>query len=142
MPCALAFTGAPPRSSTDAKDTDEEKAAATLAQFGPWVPAIAFEEVYQEIIAAYCGNYWGRSNAHATLSPFIDTLNTTQVRRVARMFAENERVQKELSQSKPKARAVTLLTELRGKLTISSHNDEVDDAVDAVSLLRRPAIIR
>jgi hypothetical protein len=109
-----------------AKDTsygwsEEEKAAATLAQFGPWVPAIAFEEVYQEILASTCGNYWGRSNAHAVLRPFIDTLNTTQVRRLLRMFTENERVQEELSQSKPKAQAITLLNGLKGKLTISSH---------------------
>jgi len=115
--------------------TAEEKAAATFAQFGPWVPDIAFEEVYQEILSVHCGNYWGRSKAHATLGPFTDTLNTTQVRRVARMFAENERVQEELSQSKPKAQAVALLTELKGKLTITSHKDEVDDAIQAVKAL-------
>jgi hypothetical protein len=61
----------------DAKDTsygwgDEEKAARTLEQFGPWVPNIAFEEVYQEILTVYCGNYWGRSKAHLTLKPFLE----------------------------------------------------------------------
>ena len=96
------------------------------------MPAIAFEEVYQEILAVHCGNYWGRSKAHLTLSPFIETLNTTQVRRLARMFVENERVREELSQSKPKLQAVTLLNELKEKLTILSHKDELDDAVEAV----------
>ncbi|WP_315983533.1 hypothetical protein [Aliamphritea spongicola] len=39
--------------------TDEDKAAKALAQFGPHVPSIAFEDVYQEILAVWCGNYWG-----------------------------------------------------------------------------------
>lgn len=38
--------------------TDESKAANVLAQFGPFVPGIAFEDVYQEILAVWCGNYW------------------------------------------------------------------------------------
>jgi len=113
----------------------EEKAAATLAQFGPWVPTIAFEEVYQEILAVHCGNYWGRSNAFAMLNAFLDSLNTNQIRQVARMFTENERVQDELSQSKPKAEALTLLRKLKGKLTISSHKDEIDDAIAVVEAL-------
>jgi hypothetical protein len=115
--------------------SSEEKAAATLAQFGPWVPAIAFEEVYQEILSVYCGNYWGRSGAHVALDAFLDTLNTNQVRQVAHMFVENERVQGELSQSKPKAEAVGLLTNLKVKLTISSHKDEIDDAIATVKKL-------
>jgi len=124
----------------DAKDTsygwsDEEKAAATLAQFGPWVPTVAFEEVYQEILSVHCGNYWGRSKAHATLGPFLESLNTNQVRQVARMFVENERVQEELSQGKPRGHAVDLLAKLKGKLTISSHKDEIDDAIAAVKAL-------
>ena len=39
--------------------TDEEKAAKALVQFGPYVPSIAFEDVYQEILTVWCGNYWG-----------------------------------------------------------------------------------
>src|SRR5690606_14014808 len=35
----------------------ETVAAKTLGQLGPHVPSIAFEEVYQEILAAWCGNY-------------------------------------------------------------------------------------
>jgi len=31
--------------------SDEEKAAKSLAQFDPYVPSIAFEDVYQEILA-------------------------------------------------------------------------------------------
>ena len=120
-----------------AKDTsygwsDEEKAARTLAQFGPWVPSIAFDEVYQEILTVYCGNYWGRSNAHLDLSPFFTNLNTGQIRQVARMFIDNPRAQDELHQSKPSARAVELLGMFKSKVTISAHKDEIDDAIEHV----------
>ena len=64
----------------------EEAAARTLMQFGAHVPSTCFEEVYQEILAVWCGNYWGRSTAHEILRPFIDRLNTDQIRRIARMF--------------------------------------------------------
>src|SRR5262249_52624063 len=124
----------------DAKDTSygwlaEEKAARTLAQFGPWVPTIAFDEVYQEILAVWCGNYWGRSRAHAMLEPFIQKLNTSQIRQVVRLFTESERVREELSQVKPKDRAMEFLSELRDKLTISSHKDEVDETIEFVKKL-------
>lgn len=124
----------------DAKDTsygwaDEEKTARTLAQFGPWTPPIAFEEVYQEIIAVTVGNHWGRSKAHAVLAPFFDKLNTSQTRQVARLFAENERVQEELFQAKPKAQAMALLKAMKAKLTISSHKDEVEEAIATVKAL-------
>jgi hypothetical protein len=56
--------------------SEEEKAARTLGQFGPWTPSIAFEEVYQEILSVWCGNYWGRSTAYAHLGPFVDKINT------------------------------------------------------------------
>jgi hypothetical protein len=115
--------------------TDEEKAARTLEQFGPWVPSVALEEVYQEIIAVTLGNYWGRSNAHSALEQFFERLNTSQTRQVVRLFIENERVQDELSQSKPKDRAQALLKELKSKLTISSHKDEVDEAISLVMSL-------
>lgn len=124
----------------DAKDTsygwaNEEKAARTLAQFGPWTPPIAFDEVYQEIIAVTVGNHWGRSKAHAVLAPFFDKLNTNQTRQVARLFAENERVQEELFQAKPKAQAMALLKAMKAKLTISSHKDEVEEAIATVKAL-------
>ncbi|WP_248914367.1 hypothetical protein [Pseudomonas moorei] len=122
----------------DAKDTSygwpsEEKAAKTLSQFGPWVPSVAFEEVYQEILAVWCGNYWGRSSAHSSLTSFIEELNTTQIRQVVKFFITNERVKSELSQHKPKKQAVTLLNALSKSLTIQSHKDEVQQALDEVN---------
>lgn len=116
--------------------TDEEKAANTLAQFGPWVPSIAFEEVYQEILSVWCGNYWGRSKAHRTLDPFLDSLNTNQIREIGHMFMENERVTAELSARKPSARATELLTSLKSRLTILAHKDEMDKAIEYVQTLR------
>jgi hypothetical protein len=80
----------------------EGVAAKTLAQLGPHVPSIAFESVYQEIISVCCGNYWGRSEAFSYLSPFIEILNTEQIRKIILMFRENERVKSELFQEKPK----------------------------------------
>lgn len=120
-----------------AKDTSygwagELSAAKTLKQFGPYVPGTAFTEVYQEILAVWCGNYWGHSGASAHLQGFVDALNTTQLRELASMFTSNDRVKAELFQSKPKARAKSLLTTIKGKLTIQAHLDEIDAVIDVV----------
>lgn len=120
-----------------AKDTSygftaEVSAAKTLEQFGPYVPSTAFAEVYQEILAVWCGNYWGHSGASDHLQEFIDALNTSQLRELANMFLGNERVRAELFQSKPKKRAVALLQSMRKRLTIQAHLDEVDDIVTSI----------
>ncbi|PJI91271.1 hypothetical protein BC777_0095 [Yoonia maricola] len=124
----------------DAKDSSygwkaEETAAETLVQFGPHVPNIAFEEVYQEIVSACCGNYWGHSGAGDILSPFITTLNTEQVRRLVGLFCTNERVRSELFQSKPKARALKILAALKDSVTIAAHKSEVDSAIAEIDAL-------
>jgi len=125
------------KSLATAKDSSygwaaEESAAKTLEQFGPYVPSTAFAEVYQEIISAWCGNYWGCSGAAAHLQIFIDTLNTNQLRDVASLFTSNERAKSELFQAKPKARAKQLLSSMKAKLTIQAHLDELDAVIDAV----------
>jgi len=109
--------------------SSEVVAAKTLEQFGPCVPSIAFEEVYQEILAVWCGNYWGRSAAHRHLTAFIDTLNRDNLRKTAQFFASNERVRSELFQPKPKARAIDLLQAIRDKLPIEAHKGEVDEVL-------------
>jgi hypothetical protein len=124
----------------DAKDASygwpaEEKAARTLHQFGPYVPSVAFEEVYQEILAVWCGNYWGRSASHEDLQPFIDELNTSQIRQLAKLFLSNERVKSELSQLKPKKQAIALLKILSGELTIQAHKDEIQQIEDELNEL-------
>jgi hypothetical protein len=120
-----------------AKDTsygwaDEEKAAKALAQFGPHVPSIAFEDVYQEILTVWVGNYWGRSTAFLTLKPFIDVLNSNQLMSLARLFLENERASEELFSSKPKAKAKDLLEAIKGKLTIQASIDEIDEIISEI----------
>jgi len=120
-----------------AKDTSygwssEVTAAATLEQLGPSVPSICFEEVYQEILAVWCGNYWGRSGAYALLQTFIDRLNTDQIRSLVSMFRRNTRVRDELHQTKPKARGIELLNALRERVTIASHVSEVDSAIKSL----------
>lgn len=123
-----------------AKDTayswkDEEVAAKTLAQFGPYVPSICFEEVYQEILAVWCGNFWGRSSAHSTLAAYIDALNTDQLVQIINMFVANERVKSELGQTKPKAQAVRFLLTLKPRFTIEAHIGLVDRAIDYVNTI-------
>lgn len=113
----------------------EETAAHTLAQFGPFVPSIAFEDVYQEIVAVYCGNYWGRSGAGNILGEFITSLNTDQVRRLIAIMVNNDRAKSELFQGKPKARAIDLLETLKSKLTIAAHTAEADQAIATIQAL-------
>lgn len=109
--------------------SDETSAARGLAQFGAHVPKIAFEEVYQEILAVWCGNYWGRSAASSILEPFIDSLETRELRQVVELFQSNERVRAELFQSKPKKRAIELLNRIKEKLPLEAHKTEVDKAI-------------
>src|SRR5205823_9168500 len=114
----------------EAKDTaygwsQEEAAAKTLAQLGTSVPSVAFEQVYQEILAVWCGNYWGRSNACSTLTPFINILGTDQLRVLMKLFRENERVRNELSQEKPKNRAAMLLASFENRFTIEGNKEEL-----------------
>ncbi|UDQ99458.1 hypothetical protein AAEX28_05070 [Lentisphaerota bacterium WC36G] len=114
---------------------NEEKAAKSLAQFGPHVPSIAFEDVYQEIIAVWCGNYWGRSQAHLTLKPFIDSLDSIKLMVLARMFKDNERVTEELFQDKPKRMAKKLLTQIKNKLTLEANINEIDEIKDSLDTI-------
>ena len=111
---------------------DEVKSAKSLSQFGPHVPSIAFEEIYQEILAVWFGNYWGRSDAYIELEPFIKSLNTTNLIRLARMMIENERSSNELFQSKPKSQAIDLLRWIKTKLTIQANIDEIDSISDKI----------
>jgi hypothetical protein len=122
----------------EAKDTsygwtEEVKAAKSLAQFGPYVPRTVFEVVYQEILAVWCGNYWGRSTAYTHLEPFLFDLDTRDLRRVVELFHANERVRSELFQSKPKARAVELLTRMKDeKFSLQVHKNEIEAAIAAL----------
>jgi hypothetical protein len=121
-----------------AKDTtygwvDEEKAAKALAQFGPHVPSIAFEDVYQEILTVWIGNYWGRSTAYLTLNQFIDVLNSNQLMALSRLFLDNERARSELFSVKPKARAKEMLEGIKDKLTIQASIDEIDEIISEIA---------
>jgi len=113
----------------------ELSASRNLAQLGIVVPSIAFEEVYQEIIAVWCGNYWGTSKSQKDLAQFFEGLNTDQLRIVMKMFRENERVKEELSQSKPKNMAVELLDSFNSRLTIEAHKQELRDTIKGVKKL-------
>lgn len=115
--------------------SSEETAARTLHQLGLNVPSICFEEVYQEILTVWCGNYWGRSSAHAYLKLFIDSVNTDQIRVLISMFSKNTRVRDELFQNKPKMQAFELLHTLKAKLTIESHKEEADAAIREVNTI-------
>jgi len=113
----------------------EESASLNINQLGTSVPSVAFEEVYQEIIAVWCGNFWGRSRSHTNLQPFFNDLNTDKVRIIINMFLNNDRVLEELSQRKPKAEALELLHSLEPKLTIEAHKQELQNAINQISRL-------
>ena len=123
-----------------AKDTsygwaEEEAASRSLLQLGTAIPSIAFEQVYQEVIAIYCGNYWGRSKSHTTLDNFFDSLNTDQLRTVMKLFRENERAREELHQSRPRAFAVELLKTFKAKFTLEAHKQELKDTISNIKEL-------
>lgn len=128
------------RKLAEAKNTSygwsqEEDAARTLVQFGTNVPTSCFEEVYQEILAVWCGNYWGRSGAATILSAFIEALPTDKLLRVSRMFRDNERVKSELFQPRPSAHAIALLESIRSRMTLSGHIGELDSIIASVHAL-------
>ena len=111
----------------------EVSAALNLSQLGICIPSVAFEEVYQEIIAVWCGNYWGRSDSHSLLKQFFESLNSDKIRIIIKMFKDNERVKEELSQPKPKLEAVRLLDSFNEKLTLEAHKQELKEAILSVS---------
>ena len=69
---------------------------------------------------------WGHSDTIDSLRPFIDCLNSDQIRKVASMFIHNQRVTEELYWAKPKARAMQLLLELQSRLTLEAHIEEIN----------------
>lgn len=123
-----------------AKDTsygwgDEEAASRSLLQLGTAVPSITFEQVYQEVIAIYCGNYWGRSKSHLILDVFFESLNTDQLRTVMKLFRENERVRAELHQSRPRTFAIELLNTFKVKFTLEAHKQELKETIANIKAL-------
>lgn len=121
----------------DAKNTvygwnAEYREAKALAQAGINVPSIAFEELYQEILSVWCGNYWGRSEAYSVLKEFIYEIGTQDKLKVARLFLSNDRVREELFQVKPKREAVTLLNSIIETLTVESHKAEIKNIIDEI----------
>lgn len=115
--------------------SDEVKAAKALVQFGTAIPSIAFEDVYQEVLAVICGNYWGRSDAYQTLKILFEKLNSTQLMALARLFRNNNRVMEELFQSRPKAIALGILSDIKEKMTIQASKDEIDEIITYVDEL-------
>ena len=125
----------------DAKDTSygwskETTVSKTIQQFGPYVPTIAFEEFYQEVLAVIFGNYWGRSDAHTNLEGFILNLNSDKLREIVRLCRENERVQEELSYNKPKQIAINLLNNIKDLFTIEANKSEVDECIKIIEKLK------
>jgi hypothetical protein len=124
----------------DAKDTSygwgkETTVSKTIRQFGPYVPAIAFEEFYQEVLAVIFGNYWGRSDAYSYLQDFVFSLNSDKLREIVRLSRENERVQEELGFQRPKQVAISLLTRIKGQFTIEANKSEVDECIKIIGKL-------
>lgn len=113
----------------------ENSASRALKQVGVHVPSIAFEDVYQEILSVWCGNYWGRSEAHAILKDFIFTLPAKQQVSVAKLFQTNERVRDELYQVRPKNYAIALLNEIKSGLQNDSQITELEIIINEIQKL-------
>jgi len=128
------------RQLAQAKDTpygwsSEESAASSFAQYGNYVPNIAFEVVYQEILTVWCGNFWGRSGAHNLLKAFIFEVNPDKKIKIARLFQTNKRVQDELFQHNPNEKAVALLEELKNSVSLETFKTEIDVIIKHVRSL-------
>ncbi|MBF1097647.1 MAG: hypothetical protein HXL37_05015, partial [Riemerella sp.] len=104
----------------------------SLLQLGIKVPSFAFEEVYQEILSVWCGNFWGRSQSYSILNPFIDSLSTDKIRLILKMFKENDRVKEELYNRKPKEEAINLLKSFEERLTLEAHKEELKETIKFV----------
>lgn len=110
----------------------EESMSKSLLQLGIKVPSFAFEEVYQEILSVWCGNFWGRSQSYSILNPFIDSLSTDKIRLILKMFKENDRVKEELYNRKPKEEAINLLKSFEERLTLEAHKEELKETIKFV----------
>lgn len=113
-----------------AKDTAygwslENDASMALKQVGTAIPETAFVEVYQEILSVWCGNYWGRSNAHIILYDFIFSVSSKQQIKIAKLFMTNKRVQSELCEKRPFDYAIELLQSIKNGLTNESQKAEI-----------------
>ena len=113
----------------------EVSASRALKQVGIFVPSIAFEDVYQEILSVWCGNYWGRSDAHIHLRDFIFTLPPKQRIAVAKLFQTNDRVRSELYQTRPQQNALALLNEIKADLQNDSQINEVELIINDIKQL-------
>jgi len=110
----------------------ENTASRALKQVGVNVPSIAFEEVYQEVLSVWCGNYWGRSEAYNILREFIFELPAKKKVMVAKLFQSNERVRDELCQNRPKTAALSLLNEIKDSLQNNSQITELEMIINDV----------
>ncbi|WP_311320506.1 hypothetical protein [Capnocytophaga sputigena] len=124
----------------DAKNTaygwsKEVSISKTLVQLGIKVPSVAFEDVYQEILSVWCGNYWGKSESQPILKPFIDCISTEQIRQILKMFKENDRVKEELYHLKLKEEAINLLKSFEGRLTLEAHKEELKETIKFIQNL-------
>ncbi|EJF37382.1 hypothetical protein HMPREF1320_1658 [Capnocytophaga sp. oral taxon 335 str. F0486] len=113
----------------------EESMSKSLLQLGIKVPSVAFEDVYQEILSVWCGNFWGRSQSYSILNPFIDSLSTDKIRLIVKMFKENDRVKEELYNRKPKEKAIDLLKSFQERLTLEAHKEELKETIKFVQNL-------
>ena len=110
----------------------ENAASKALKQVGVNVPSIVFEEVYQEVLSVWCGNYWGRSEAHNILREFVFELPAKKKVMVAKLFQSNERVKEELYQTRPKTAALLLLDEIKDSLQNNSQITELEMIINDV----------
>jgi hypothetical protein len=69
------------------------------------------------------------------LAPFVDALTPDRILQLADLFMTNTRAQGELDDQKPKRQAKALLAQLKAKLTLATHIDQIDRIVAHVDTL-------
>ncbi len=111
----------------------EESECKALAQMGPYVPHSALEEVYQEILSVWCGNYWGRSGGHIILRDFIFKLTHKEIVKIMKLFELNHRVREELVFARPKKYALDLLQETKDTMELITNKNEIDKIIAIVT---------
>ncbi len=114
----------------------ENAESKALAQIGPYVPKSVFEEVYQEILAVWCGNYWGRSQGYLHLEGFIMKLSSKEKMNVAKLFLTNKRVREELFLPRPKNYATQLLESIKETLKVESQKNELDNIIKEINRIK------
>lgn len=115
----------------------ETQVAKGIAQVGcEAVPKECFDLIYSRILAVWCGNGWGRSNAYFYLNDFIFSQPAKIQVKIATLFKTNKFAQMELFLPNPNRNAIELLDKISNNLTNEMQKAEILKIKEYVLSLR------